>query len=153
MYGFQALSSSRNHLSICCFKMSRTFNNHFKEPTDWLLWRMVGKINQSVDSVFLKGFYHFLRQLLEENYLLPGQFVSIILDQLACSSLATDIDAQLDIVIMTSHLVQHLVGDMASYIIKIYVHLVRILNILTSILQSKPIPAFKESKPGAAGAF
>ena len=52
---------------------------------------------------------------------------------------------------MASHLVQHLTGDMAVYIGKIFVHLVRLLNILTGILQGKPIPTFKESRPGANG--
>lgn len=69
---------------------------------------MVGKMNQSVDSVFIKGYYHFLRQLLESGFSMPGQLVNLILDQLACSNLATDVETQLDIVVMMSYLTKFL---------------------------------------------
>jgi hypothetical protein len=128
--------------------MSDERNNDWKEHTDWLLWKLVPKINQAVESLFLKGFYHFLRVLLEKGYTLPGQLVGIMLDQLACSNLATDLDTQLDLFVMMSHLVQHLTGSLASYTQRIFVHVLRILHILSAILSSKPIPGFKETKPG-----
>ena len=128
--------------------MSEERNNDWKEHTDWLLWKLVPKINQAVESLFLKGFYHFLRLLLEKGYTLPGQLVGIMLDQLACSNLAIDLDTQLDVAIMMSHLVKHLTGSLASYTQRIFVHILRILHILSSILSSKPIPSFKETKPG-----
>jgi hypothetical protein len=128
--------------------MTKVFNNQFKEPTDSLLWRLIGKMNQSVDSVFIKGFYHFVRQLLEEGYQMPGQLISVILDQLACSNLATDVEAQLDITVMLSFIVKHLSGDMTQFIMKIFIHMLRLLTILTSILQGKSVPAYKELKPG-----
>lgn len=123
-------------------------------------------MNQSVDSVFIKGYYHFLRQLLESGFSMPGQLVNLILDQLACSNLATDIETQLDIVVMMSYLTKFLnslcvslnlarfscscspvvCSDSNIYLIRIFVHLLRILNILTGVLQGKPIPPFKESK-------
>jgi hypothetical protein len=128
--------------------MSDERNNEWKEHTDWLLWKLVPKINQAVESLFLKGFYHFLRVLLEKGYTLPGQLVGIMLDQLACSNLAIDLDTQLDVFIMMSHLVKHLTGSLASYTQRIFVHVLRILHILSAILSSKPIPSFKETKPG-----
>lgn len=128
--------------------MSEERNNDWKEHTDWLLWKLVPKINQAVESLFLKGFYHFLRLLLEKGYTLPGQLVGIMLDQLACSNLAIDLDTQLDVAIMMSHLVKHLTGPLASYTQRIFVHILRILHILSSVLSNKPIPSFKETKPG-----
>lgn len=128
--------------------MSEERNNDWKEHTDWLLWKLVPKINQAVESLFLKGFYHFLRVLLEKGYNLPGQLVGIMLDQLACSNLATDLDTQLDVAIMMSHLVKHLTGSLASYTQRIFVHILRILHILSAVLSNKSIPSFKETKPG-----
>lgn len=128
--------------------MSEERNNDWKEHTDWLLWKLVPKINQAVESLFLKGFYHFLRVLLEKGYSLPGQLIGIMLDQLACSNLAIDLDTQLDVAIMMSHLVKHLTGSLASYTQRIFVHILRILHILSSILSNKTVPSFKETKPG-----
>jgi hypothetical protein len=129
----------------------------------------------------LKGLYEFFAVLSLRGFRLSPQMIPLILDQLSSTHVAAHLETQLNALIVWTlpqqqqqqqqrdhhccaysifwcyyvqimeHVLPDITNELASYNMKILVHVLRVMNILTTIIQHKTTSLFRESKLSTSG--
>jgi len=117
-----------------------------KEQVNWVVWCVLPRIHERGDNS-LKGFSEFLAVLTERGYHLPSQLIPLVFEYLTSTLVATHLETQLNVLATMEHVLVSLRNEAASYSMKIFVHVLRVMNILSTIvMQHKTTPALREIK-------
>lgn len=116
---------------------SSLLNNSWREQIDIIMFRIYPLMNQNISEYHTKGFITFLRYLLECGYEVSPGFAPIILEQVQTHSSISDLETQLDVLVVLGHSTCCMNANYLKFIRQIFTHSKLVFRILRRILKRK----------------
>lgn len=104
---------------------------------DSIMVKLVPCIHLSTENNLTKGFYSLVRSLLEQGHEFPCQIVNIISDQILCNSFASDLETQLDCVIVATMMLLNPKEANNNYVFDLFTHIMKLMHIISHIVSGR----------------